>query len=399
MPQIITLKNGQKISADDPNYSEYQKNPDNVVSNVDAPTTPIEQKPTVTYNNDGTRTINPIDKYWQDHPVTTDTQFVEQQNATKADFAKRQQEAIDSINNMYVSILAKADQTGKDKLGSANVINALSGNRGSASGAAAIDKVNSANDEIYKGILAEKQNKINSIISQYYKDQTDELRYQNDLRRQDLDKYLTYLGSKESENLSKSKAMRADLIASNIKMEDIAPDVLQRMADSAGYSVDQFKALYDAERKAKEKEFLNNENKRLADLEKTKAETEKLKSEADPFDKQMITKGYIPVKSENDLKGLTENDIIRVADRIYRKPPDKLDEYEAKKKIDAKYKTSSKTSTQKNYNDTTIPGDLKKEIVQNIGAGAKVEEVISAYPEVSSKYIQSLYTKKSGRTL
>ena len=367
-------------------------------------------KPVVTYNPDGTRSLSAADKYWQDNPVQSNSDFNTQQNTTKAEFAKRQQDAIDSINNMYVSILAKANQTGQDKLGSANVINALSGNRGSASGAAVIDKTNQANDEIMKGIEAEKQNKISTIMNNTFKDQTEELRYQNELRRQNLDKYLAYMGTKETENLTKSKAMRAELISNNIGINDITPDTLKQMADNAGYTVDQFKVLYESERKAKEKEFLNNEQKRLADLEKTKAETAKITSEAnkDP----LMAKGYIPLAGTNDLNGLTENDIIRVGDKIYRKPANTkapvtktigkdLFQYNDKTGGWDKVVSAPKSSTVKpkiTYDDKTIPVDLKKEILQNINAGAKKEDVLINYPEVNSKYIDTLYPK-NGRQL
>jgi hypothetical protein len=285
---------------------------------ANAPVTPIETKPAINYGTDGTRTLTAADKFWADNPVSSNSDFKTQQDTTKEDFAKRQQDTIDSINNMYVGIISKADQTAKDKSGSANVINALSGQRGSASGDANVTKVNQANDSIMQGVLAEKQSKINTIMSNTYKDQTEELRYQNELRRKDLDSYLAYMGKKETENLTKSKEMRAALIKDNININDIAPDTLKQMADNAGYTVDQFKALYESERKTQEKAFLANEQKRLADLAKTTAETSKLTSEAnkDP----LVAKGYIPLTGKNDLEGLTENDIIRVGDKIYRKP-------------------------------------------------------------------------------
>lgn len=285
MPQIKNKQSGLMMNITD----QASKTPGSYDSNYwdpvgftapDSPTTPVEPKPTVSYNPDGTRSLTSVDQYWKDNPMQSQADFNKQQETTKADFASRQQQAIDSINNMYVGILAKADQSGQDRLGSTNVINALSGQRGSASGAANVDKTTQANDEIYKGILAEKQNKINAIMSQTYKDQTEELRYQNDLRRKNLDSYLAYLGNKETQNLTKSKAMRAELIANNIKIEDIAPDTLKQMAENAGYTVDQFRSLYESERKTKEKEFLNNETKRLADLEKTQAETAKIKNDA-----------------------------------------------------------------------------------------------------------------------
>jgi hypothetical protein len=377
-----------------------------MIDKGNTPTPPVTTTP-LTYNADGTRTVTAADKFWADNPVQTKADYDKQQAQTKADFATRQQSALDAINTMYTSILSKANNTAQDKLGSQNVMNALSGQRGSESGAANVDKVNSANDDIYQGLLAEKQAKISSIMDKNYKDQTSELQYQNDLRRKDLDSYLSYMGEKEKTDLTKSQAMRAELIKSNIGINDIDPATLKQMADNAGYSVEQFKALYEAERKTQEKSFLDNEQKRLSELAKTTAETAKLNNEANKPNDPLLSKGYIPVKNTDNLKGLTENDIIRVGDKIYRIPAnlkkqttaDKLSEYETKKQIDSRYKTQ-KTTTSKNFNDSSIPAELKKEIITNITSGANIDDVMKTYPEVSSNYIKSLYTKpKKGRSL
>lgn len=247
---------------------------------------PSTSNPSIVYNPDGTRSA--IDQYWDtNNPTATAANFATTQEQTKNDFMKRQQDAINSVDNMYVSILSRANEKNANRLGSTNVINALSGQRGSASGAANVDTIMGANNADIEGIQKEKGAKIAEVMGRYTKDMQDELRYQNELRQADTEKWLTYMGSKETENKLNSKAMRADLLKSNIKIEDIAPDQLQKMAEAGGYSVDLFKSIYESERKTQEKASVDAEAEKLSKLEmdkanltKTNAEIEKLKSDS-----------------------------------------------------------------------------------------------------------------------
>lgn len=245
----------------------------------------------VTFNPDGTRTVNQgsvVDNYWNGkNPNATAEQFAIDQAQTKRDYQQRMQDAINTVDNMYVSVISQANRKNENRLGSGNVINALSGQRGSASGAANIDTIMGANNADIKAIENEKSAKIAEIRGKYTKDLQDDLKYQNELRQTDTEAWLSYMGTKESENKLNSKAMRADLLKSNIKIEDISPDELQKMADAAGYSVDQFKLLYENERKAQEQAFADSEAEKLtkietdkANLAKTNAEIEKLKSDS-----------------------------------------------------------------------------------------------------------------------
>ncbi|MDQ5987389.1 MAG: hypothetical protein CSYNP_03129 [Syntrophus sp. SKADARSKE-3] len=310
---------------------------------------PSATNPSVTYNPDGTRGI--VDQYWDENsPTATADKFATDQANTKSDFYKRQQDAINAVDNMYVSILARANDKNANRLGSANVINALSGQRGSASGAANVDTIIAANNADLEAIQKEKNAKITEIIGTYHKNLDDELKYQNELRQKNTDSWLAYLGSKESENKLNSKAMRADLLKSNIKIEDIAPDQLQKMAEAAGYSVDQFKILYESERKAQEKSFANAEIERLSKLEKEKLEREKLATENQNLkyadEKDLALKGYVYVATpaERDRLKAQGYDITTLNGRTYAKPGE-LSTYEAKKKIDAKYAKKSGSVT------------------------------------------------------
>ena len=344
--------------------------------------------PKVKYNSDGTRSV--LDTLMEENKPLSKAEFEAQNAQTKSEYSKMLQDRISAIENMYVGIISSANERGKDKLGSANVINALAGQRGSASGARNIDEVNKANNDIMQNILAEKQSKIQSIMDQNYKDQSESLAKARELRQTDLGKYIDYLGQSEKDKITKNQKMRADLIAGGIKLEDIDNDTLKAMADSAGYSVDQFKALYNSELKGNQDKFVKDEQKRIAELAKTEAETAKLKAEADPVQKQLLAKGYTPITNPKDLQGLTEQDIIRIGEDIYRKP---LSENLGAKVL-LKKTTAPKSSSQKktsNYTATTIPADLKKSLVEDISSKKfGKEQVYGAYPEVSTSYIDSL---------
>jgi hypothetical protein len=234
------------------------------------------------YNPDGSRTPKTpsvVDNYWAGNKPKTAEEIAAADKITKDDFAKRQQDSINAIDNMYLSIISRANQQGQNRLGSANTINALSGQRGSASGAANVDNVISANNADLKGIQAEKDAKVAEIMGKYTKDMQEELRYQNDLRQKNTDAWLSYMGSKESENKLNSKAMRADLLKSGVKIEEVSPEQLQKMAEAGGYSVDLFKSIYERERKQQEQASVDAELERLAKLENQQADTEYKKAQ------------------------------------------------------------------------------------------------------------------------
>ena len=333
--------------------------------------------PSVVYNPDGTR--SEVDKYWENNKPLSAEQYKTQDQTTKDDYARKMQGAISSIDNMYVSILQRANQQGANRLGSANVMNALSGQRGSASGAANVADAEQANLNDIRGIENEKLAKIEGIRGNYNKDLQEELRYQNGLRESNTDKWLEYMSGAEDKKKLKSKEMRTQLIGANIKITDIPEDQLAEMAESAGYSVDQFKLLYETERKQNERAFADEELAKLAKLEKdeaelakTKAETEKLQNEGQLTEKDLLNKGYVYVSTpaERDKLKAQGYVMIQLNGRTYAKPGE-LSTYEAKKQIDAKYKKSSGGNNVSNNYDTakaeleSTKGDGKKDTYWN----------------------------------
>jgi len=317
----------------------------------------------VSFNPDGSRTVTPpsvVDNYWnQNSPDATKETFNSSQNTTKQDFQQRMQDAINSVDSMYASVIARANQQGANNLGSTNVVNALSGQRGSASGAANVDKTLSANKATLDTIDREKQAKVAEITGTYTKNLQTELQHQNELRQADTQKWLEYMGGKESENKLQSKQMRADLLNANIDIADIAPEELKQMAEAHGYSVDQFKTLYNAEKQTKDKAFADTELQRISELETERLQNEKMtldnaqtKAEnanlATKDEKDLILKGYRPISKPDQLKKLTESDIVRMPDgKIYAKPnPDEKTIAELQKKYpDAKISSRDDMAT------------------------------------------------------
>lgn len=433
-PATGKMQQGQSGSYTEP-IEKYNSNPaktptlntpPSAGSGVDtyhlAPPTP---DPSVVYNPDGTRSA--VDQYWDQNQPLSNPDFASQQEKTKQDFLKQQQEAIDSINNMYVGIINQANQQGTERVGSTNVINALSGQRGAPTGAANVDKTVANNNAIMESINAEKNAKINTVMNNFQSQLRDELKNETDLRTTNTDSWLTYMSGKEDKQKQKGLDLRKQLIDSKIEPTDITDNQWQQMADATGYTVDEFKTLYNAELKQNKNTWLADEQKRLADLAKTQAETEKIKNEAavnsqkdyNDLKKSLIEKGYKYISDSTQLKGLAEDQITRVTDangteRIFALPQDKHSSiytewqdykstggklnFDAYQTMDANRKKSvSNTNiynTKTVYSGTTIPANIKTDLLADIKAGNKIEDVMAAYSEVDTAYIQSLYPKK-----
>lgn len=355
----------------------------------------VKPRAKVIYNNDGTRSV--LDDLVEENKPESRAEYEARQKQTKQEYANMLRERVQAIENMYVGILAKADETGRDRLGSANVINALSNQRGTPTGARSVDDVNKYNDEIRNRHLAEKADKIRTIMDENYKGQEEALVKERELREKDLDGYISYLGDKEKDKIAKSQKMRIDLISAGIKIEDIDPDTLKAMADAAGYSVDQFKVLYNADIKKKEQAFLQSEEKRISDLEKDRLGNEKLRQETDikgNTDKDMVEKGYFYLKTPTERDQLEKSgyEIVELNGRTYAKKSAALLLAE-KKKVESSFKspTTPKKPKSTNYTATNIPSDIKQGLIEDISSKKfGKEQIYNAYPEVSTEYINSL---------
>lgn len=366
----------------------------------------------IKYNPDGTRVLTGTEKELADYynslkPKTAD-EIKADEEAIRQRKLQQQNEAISGITTMYDNLLAQINEANKSRLGSAASINALSGQRGSASGAANETEVQNKNTSIVKANEAERNAKIAQVMSDYETKISDEILKARELRTKDADTWLTYKSQELERNKSNSADLRKSFIAAGLKPEDLTDKEYQEIATNGGYTLEQAKAIYKSEYDTNIKDAVNKEAERKAALEKTAAETEKLKAEANAKSQQnlLINKGYIYVSTPAERDALKAQGRIttEIGGKTYVVPANLKTKVITKGNmqvlIDMNTGEEIKTlgpkpagagSSDKNYTATTIPPALKKEILQNKAAGATIDEMMAAYADVSTQYLQSLY--------
>ena len=419
MPQNIVIPGGQVISGDDPNYNAYLNQGGWTYAPTTPTTPPTPPPPTpgnqgVQYNPDGTRVLTGIEKeiadYYASLAPKSPAEIAAQEERIRQTRLQEQQQAIFGVNQMYDNLLAQINKDNQGRLGSTASINALSGNRGSASGAANEDNTRVANAKIVSANEAERNAKINQIMSGYKAQIDAEILKARELRTADANAYITYKQGELERNKQVAVDLRKQFITAGIKPEDLGDDVYKEIASKGGYTLDQAKALYKAEYDSGIKSFTDAEAKRLAELDKTKAETENLRATAASKSPQaqLIDKGYTYVSTIADRDKLKAQGRILVQEggRTYVAPSTlktkvitigntqvliNTDTGEQIKSLGPKPAGVGNNSSDKNYTATTIPTALKAEVLSDKKNGATVDEMMAAYPEVSTSYIQSLY--------
>ncbi len=370
----------------------------------------------VTYRPDGTRVLTAeeqeiADYYDQNRPQTPEEIAATEKTKREANL-KQQQEAIDGINSMYNNLLAQIGEDNKSRIGSGAAINALSGQRGSASGSAASDAIAKKNQDIVAAKEAERNAKIAVIRSNYKKQIDDDLFKATEARKADADSWIAYKAGEIDRNKAFSADLRKQYITANLAPDEIDDEAYQEMAESGGYSLDQVKALYENEYNTRHDEFLRNEEERLAELDKTTAETEKIRSEAGAKDREqeelLIKEGYTYMTTPEQRDELRDKGNIMVTydGRTYMAPTDLKTKVitregnnilinsvtgEDIKDLGASRAPAGGPGASKNFTATTIPADVKKDLLFDKSEGRTIDELMNAYPEVSTSYLQSLF--------
>lgn len=374
----------------------------------------------ITYNPDGTRKLSAeeeiADFYDKNRPKTAEEIAAEEEKIRQGNY-EQQQLAISGINQIYDNLLAQINRDNASRMGSAATINALSGQRGTPSGAAIEDTQMRKNNEIVNATNAERSAKISQIMSSYKKSISEEITAAKEARTKDANSWLAYKAGEVDRQKSHAVDLRKAFLASNMKPDEIDDKTYQEMADAGGYTVDQAKALYKSEYDKAITDFVAKEEKESAQLEKIKAETAKLKADtlAKSEDNLLINKGYtyISTPAERDAYKKQGRIVVVKNGRTYLAPTtmktqvitrgsnniliDSSTGEEIKDLGPARSKAGGSGST-KNYTATTIPSDLKKEILTNKAAGADIDTLMNAYSEVSTSYIQSLFAKPAALT-
>lgn len=359
------------------------------------------ETPAVTYNPDGTRKLTENEQKMEDYYASkepkTAAEIAADDEAIRQKRLERQQAEIDTVNAMYANILNQIGVDNKDRLGSTATIQALTGERGSKSGAADVKKTTDYNTSVVRAAEAEKANKIAAIMSDYEIQIDRDLETARKNRETDAASWIDYQNSTAERNRTNATNLRASLIAAGLEATEIDEPTWQKIADAGGYTVAQAKALYksDYDKRqaamvaAEEEAQLEFTKKQLANA-KTEAEVTKILAEAtntaEEKENLLIKEGYIYMSTpaQRDQYAKTGRIMVKVNGRTYMAPIEKDPN-----------KSSGGSTTYKNYTATTIPPDVKADLLADKAGGATEEELMAAYQDVSTTYIGQLFGKNT----
>ncbi len=381
-------------------FSPKRVNPQGMTSS-EMVTYSNNQTPAVTYNPDGTRVLTDAEKKTEDYYASkepkTPEEIAAEEEAIRQKRLERQQAEIDTVNAMYANILNQIGVDNKDRLGSTATIQALTGERGSKSGQADVKKTTDYNTSVVQAAEAEKANKIAAIMSDYAIQIDKDLETARKNRETDAESWIEYQNTAAERNRTNATNLRASLIDAGIEASEIDEPTWQKIADAGGYTVAQAKALYksDYDKKqaamvAAEEEAALEFTKKQLDNAKTEAEVNKILSEAantaEEKENLLIKEGYIYMSTpaQRDQYAKQGRIMVTVNGRTYMAPMEKDPN-----------KTSGGSTTDKNYTATTIPADIKADLLADKAAGVTEEELMVAYPEVSTTYIGQLFGKNT----
>lgn len=418
--QVIQV--GRSTDAIDPPSTKTPFELGTGISGYDAALAKEKANPTpvdttgIKYNPDGSRILTGAEKeiadYYAQNKPKTAAEIAAEDEKIRQEHLVQQQQAITGINSMYDNLLGQINKDNNSRLGSTASINALSGNRGSASGAANEDATMTNNANVVKANEAERNAKISQVMNDYKTKIKDDILKATELRKTDANAWLTYKAGELDRNKANAVELRKNFIAAGMKPEELTDEVYKEIAVNAGYTIDQAKALYKSEYDAKIKAFTDAEAKSSADLLKTKAETAKLEAEAGAKSQSniLLNKGYVYISTpaERDQYKSEGKITTNIGGKEYLVPGNIKTKVITKGNnqvlIDMNTgeeikvlgpKPSGAGSSDKNYTAVTIPGNLKNEILANIKGGADVDTMMATYPEVATTYIQSFYTKNT----
>ena len=163
------------------------------------------------------------------------------------------QAEIDATNTVYASKLQSAKVQGANRLGQGTAIQARRGLIGSDFGSAQTDNINTANNDIYNNIEAEKAAAVQSLIEKANNDATAEFEKKTAARESGLKDYLTFLQGEETRKSTKASDLVASLIASNIDpttLPKTGDGSIEDLAKSYGLTPDKLFTQYSTAKKA-----------------------------------------------------------------------------------------------------------------------------------------------------
>ncbi|HPQ42938.1 MAG TPA: hypothetical protein PKZ42_01825 [Syntrophales bacterium] len=426
----------------------------------------------VIYNADGTReVVDEVDNYYQNKKPMSDEDWQEQQDTIKENTANKVQSAIDAIKSSYASVYARAAEEAKNRLGSTATINALAGQRGTPSGAANRAKTTAYNQSVEEGITADMNAEIDNIRRYYEGLEQNEIQYQQQLRREDADKWIEYMKGEKERKQTTTKAKLEDILNMGASFDQLDEDLQQEYADLYGYDIPTAQKSWDykigqalaekeakeeeARQKAKEQELANAKSeadiiKTYSDIELNQIEQEyKQNQDKTELDKTMALKGYkyISTPYQRDQLKNQGYDIVEVGGRTYAAKPEakgggsgtdsntytltldtlnsskgedgyvstdvykteraKINSVSGREDFDKMYayllnpndktaqafvkKIEEEDENENRFTASNIPQDVLLDLMEDIDGGASLQQIIKAYPDVSTSYLNTLY--------
>lgn len=197
------------------------------------------------------------------------TQVIDE-NAIRAQKLAEIQAQIDATNTLYANKLSQAKQTGAGRIGEGTAIQARRGLIGSDFGTAQSNQINDANNEIYAGVEAERNAKVQALLSQAKTDATAEIALKTAAKEAGLKNYLDYLAKADERKVTSTTKLVQALLAQDIDPSGLDNASIDALAKSYGISSSDLKNSYFTAKKTSE-----------AEAAKAALDTAKIQSEID----------------------------------------------------------------------------------------------------------------------
>lgn len=164
---------------------------------------------------------------------------------------------IDSVNQIYDSLVAGEEIQGAGRLGSGRAIAGRQGLVGSQRGETQRQNIVARNSDIMQSIQAERAYKINQILGEAQKQSLAEIQAEQAAKRQSASDYLSYLGVQDERREKNMKAALGSLISQGFSLEDLAPDDLAEFAKNLKVSGDTLRSTYESLKTTEDPEYFN----------------------------------------------------------------------------------------------------------------------------------------------
>lgn len=404
----IIYQNGLKIDSATGQILAVEQPP----ANYQAPTTPTPATPATAYN--GLVNYEDPTLVAERNRQTEEARIASQTPVDDADIQRKMTERfqaeIDATNRLYAEKAAEAKLAGTGRMGSNYALQAAAGSANSSFGGAQTDIVAQSNQREQDLINAEKNAAIAQIGAKIRDNSVAEAAAKRKAASEGADAYIKYLGEASTRKATNAKDALKRVLASKLTFDDALAD---NLSTQLGIDKASLLQMYQEEKAAADTAAAT------AATEAEKAQLEMGLKQADLVSKQAAATSakvgkdyeYVSTPAQRDAlkkQGYTE----KIVDgKTYMKAPelttktvssgknDYLVTYDktgkmTRKELVATNAGSGVPKTPKKYNQNTIPANENADLLATIGdPNATYLDVVGAFPEVDTAYINSLWTK------